>query len=127
MKTTNIATIATLLTALAAPVLAEGDAAKGEKVFKKCKACHAVGEGAKNKVGPMLNGIIDSPAAANPDFKYSKPMKEAAEGGLVWDAANMTEYLTKPKDFIKGTKMSFAGLKKEADIENVLAYLATFE
>lgn len=127
MKMTNIATIATLLTALATPVLAEGDAAKGEKIFKKCKACHAVGEGAKNKVGPMLTGVIGNPAGQNPDFKYSKPMKAAAEEGLVWDTANLTEFLTKPKDFMKGTKMSFAGLKKESDIENVLAYIASFE
>lgn len=127
MKSTRIAAIATLLSALSAPVLAEGDAEKGEKVFKKCKACHAVGEGAKNKVGPMLNGIIGNAAGQNPDFKYSKVMKEAAEGGLVWDVENMTAYLTKPKDFMKGTKMSFAGLKKEADIDNIMAYLSTFE
>jgi cytochrome c len=127
MKTTKIATIATLLTALAAPVLAEGDAAKGEKVFKKCKACHAVGEGAKNKVGPILNGIIDSEAGANPDYKYSKGLVAAAADGLVWDTENLTAFLIKPKTFVKGTKMSFPGLKKEADIENILAYLATFE
>jgi len=127
MKTTKLATIATLLAVLAAPVLAEGDAAKGEKVFKKCKACHAVGEGAKNKVGPMLNGVIGNPAAQNPDFKYSKGMLAAAEDGLVWDDETMHAYLTKPKDVVKGTKMSFAGLRKEADIDNVLAYLATFE
>lgn len=127
MKTLKLATIATLLSVLAAPVLAEGDAAKGEKVFKKCKACHAVGEGAKNKVGPHLNGIIGNAAALNPDFKYSKVMIGAGEEGLVWDTENLTGYLTSPKKFMKGNKMSFAGLKKEADIENVLAYLATFE
>ncbi len=127
MKTTKIATIATLLAALASPVLAEGDADKGAKIFKKCKACHAVGEGAKNKVGPILNGIIGMEAGANPDFKYSKGMIAAAEEGLVWDEENLTAFLTKPKAFLKGTKMGFAGLKKESDIENILAYLATFE
>ncbi len=127
MKTTKIATIATLLAALAAPVMADGDAKKGAKIFKKCKACHAVGEGAKNKVGPTLNGIIGSAAGLNPDFKYSGAMKEAAAGGLEWDAENLAAFLTKPKTFMKGTKMSFAGLRKESDIENVLAYLATFE
>jgi len=124
----KIAPIATLLTVLAAPVLAaDGDAAKGEKVFKKCKACHMIGEGAKNRTGPVLTGVVGDPAGQNPDFKYSKALMEAAEGGLVWDEASMNEYLTKPKAFLKGTKMTFPGLKKEADINNLLAYLETFE
>ena len=124
----KIAPIATLLTVLAAPVLAaDGDAAKGEKVFKKCKACHMIGEGAKNRTGPILTGVIGDPAGQNPDFKYSKALMEAAEGGLVWDEASISEFLTKPKAFMKGTKMSFPGLKKEADINNLMAYLETFE
>ena len=118
--------IVALTAALATPAIAEGDAAKGEKVFKKCKACHAVGDGAKNKVGPMLNGIVGAPAGKVDGFKYSKAMLEAAEGGLVWDEANLTAFLTKPKDFMKGTKMSFAGLKKEQDQADVIAYLKGF-
>ncbi|SFU20179.1 c-type cytochrome [Sedimentitalea nanhaiensis] len=121
-----ILSTATLLVTLSAPAFADGDADKGEKVFKKCKACHAVGPDAKNKVGPELNGIVGSPAMHNPDFKYSDAMKEAAAGGLVWDEASLTEFLAKPKDFMKGTKMSFAGLRKESDIENVIAYLQSF-
>ncbi|WP_299848895.1 cytochrome c family protein [uncultured Roseovarius sp.] len=111
----------------AAPAFAEGDAEKGEKVFKKCKACHAVGDGAKNKVGPILNGIVGAPAGANADFKYSDALKTMAEGGLVWDAESLSAFLTKPKDFMDGTKMSFAGLRKEADVANVIAYLETFQ
>ncbi|MEM9576878.1 MAG: cytochrome c family protein [Pseudomonadota bacterium] len=118
--------IGLLTLALAAPAFAAGDAEKGEKVFRKCKACHAVGEGAKNKVGPALNGIIGAPAGANPDFKYSDALTEMAEGGLVWDEANMAAFLTKPKEFMPKTKMSFAGLRKEDDVANVIAYLATF-
>jgi cytochrome c len=118
--------VATLATAFAAPAFAEGDAAKGEKVFKKCKACHAVGDGAKNKVGPALNGIVGATAGQVADFKYSKAMIEAGEGGLVWDDANLALYLTKPKDLVKGTKMSFAGLKKEQDRADVIAYLSGF-
>ncbi len=95
----------------------------GEKVFKKCKACHAVGEGAKNKVGPQLNGIIGTEAAKVEGFKYSKAMMES---GLVWDEATLTEYLVKPRDLVKGTKMAFAGLKKEEDITNVIAYLNSY-
>lgn len=121
-----ILSAAALLLALSAPAFAEGDAAKGEKVFKKCKACHAVGEGAKNKVGPVLTGIVGAPAGQNPDFKYSKAMQEKAAEGLVWDDANLTAFLTKPKDFMKGTKMSFAGLRKEEQIQDVIAYLQGF-
>lgn len=127
MKSVNVIAIATLISALAAPVLAQGDVAKGEKLFKKCAACHAVGDGAKNKVGPVLTGILDNKAGQNPDFKYSKAMKKAAADGLVWDEASLSEFLTKPRAFLKGTKMGFAGFKKPADIENVVAYLATFE
>lgn len=115
-----------MLVALTAPAFAEGDADKGEKVFKKCKACHAVGDDAKNKVGPVLNGIVGAPAGQNPDFKYSDALTEQASEGLVWDEESLTVFLTKPKDFIKGTKMSFAGLRKDADTENVIAYLSTF-
>jgi cytochrome c len=127
MKTTKIVTIAMLLSALAAPVLAEGDAQKGEKIFKKCKACHAVGEGAKNKVGPVLTGIVDSEAGQNPDFKYSSAMVEAAEDGLIWDEENLGAFLTKPKGFMKKTKMSFAGLRKESEVANIIAYLRSVE
>lgn len=122
----RILILTSLAASLAMPAFAEGDAAKGEKVFKKCKACHAVGEGAKNKVGPMLNGISDAPAGQVEGFKYSKALVAAAEEGLVWDDANMAAFLTKPKDFMKGTKMSFAGLKKESDVADVIAYLRGF-
>lgn len=115
-----------MLGVLALPALAEGDAAAGEKVFNKCKACHAVGDGAKNKVGPVLNGIVGTAAAQNPDFKYSDAMAEKAAEGLVWDDATLAAYLKKPKDVVPGTKMSFAGLRKDADVENVIAYLHQF-
>ena len=119
-------TIVVLLSTLASPILAEGDAKSGAKVFKKCKACHAVGDDAKNRVGPALNGIVGSPAAENPNFKYSKGMVAAAEEGLIWDTDSLTSFLTKPRDFIKGTKMSFAGLRKQSEIDDVIAYLETF-
>jgi cytochrome c len=122
-----ILTTAATLLALSAPAFAEGDAEKGEKVFKKCKACHAVGEDAKNKVGPILNGIVGAPAGANADFKYSDALMEKAGEGLVWDEANLTAFLTKPKDFLPKTKMSFAGLRKEQEIMDVIAYMASFE
>jgi cytochrome c len=122
-----ILTAGATLLALTAPVFADGDAAKGEKVFNKCKACHEVGEDAKNKVGPSLNGIIGAAAGQNADFKYSSALTEMAEGGLVWDEESMTAFLTKPRDFMKGTKMTFAGLRKEQEVKDVIAYLATFQ
>lgn len=126
MKHALYGLVAVLGLALSSPAFADGDAAKGEKVFKKCKACHAVGEGAKNKVGPALNGIIGSPAGQAEGFKYSKSMLEHAEDGLTWDEETLAAYLTKPKAVVPKTKMAFAGLRKEADIANVIAYLKTF-
>lgn len=96
---------------------------QGEKVFKKCKSCHQLGEGAKNRAGPILTGVVGSPAGAVEGFKYSKALMAAAEEGLVWDAANLAEFLAKPKSFLKGTKMAFAGLKKEEDQTAIIAYL----
>jgi cytochrome c len=98
-------------------------AAKGEKVFKKCKSCHQVGSKAKNRSGPILNDIVGNAAGAVDGFKYSKPMKAAADGGLVWSEAELAAFLAKPKKYMKGTKMSFAGLKKEKDQLAVIEYL----
>lgn len=99
--------------------------AAGEKVFKKCAACHKVGEGAKNGTGPVLNGIVGHAAGAQDGFKYSKPLLAMAEAGLVWDDANLAAFLENPKGFMKGTKMSFSGLKSEDDRAAVIAYLAS--
>ena len=97
--------------------------AAGEKVFKKCKACHQVGDGARNKVGPVLNGIVGAALGAVDGFRYSKALKAKAEEGLVWDEANLDAFLAKPKKWLKGTKMSFAGLKKDKDRAAIIAYL----
>ena len=117
---------ATCLIGLPLVGFADGDAAKGERVFKKCKACHAVGEDAKNKAGPVLNGVVGRPVAGLDDFTYSKALTELGVGGQVWTAEELTGFLEKPRSYVKGTKMSFAGLRKEADRDNVIAYLATF-
>ena len=97
----------------------------GKKVFKKCKACHAVGEGAKNKSGPQLYEIIGRKMGTANRYKYSKGFKEAAEEGRIWTEELMVEFLRKPKKFIKGTKMSFGGLKKDKDLDAIVAYLKT--
>lgn len=103
-----------------------GDVAEGEKVFRKCKACHEVGDGAANKVGPALNGVVGSPVAAADGFKYSKVLTELGNSGTVWTAEELSAFLEKPRSYAKGSKMSFAGLRKEDDRANVIAYLATF-
>lgn len=100
--------------------------AAGEKVFKKCKACHQVGDGAKNRSGPVLNGIVGRAAAGVEGFRYSNALKAKGEEGLVWDEASLAAFLADPKGYIKGTKMSFRGLKKEEDIAALTAYLASF-
>jgi len=105
---------------------AEGDVAKGKKVFKRCTACHKVGEGAKHKVGPELNDLIGRTAGTAEGFKYSKAMKKAGNGGLVWNDETLHKYLAKPRKFIPKNKMSFSGLRKPQQIDNVIAYLKTF-
>ena len=107
------------LAAFGSPAMANGDAAAGAKVFKKCKACHSLEEG-KKKVGPSLFGVIDRAAGSVEGFKYSKAMMES---GLTWDDETLEKFLAKPKALVAKTKMSFAGLKKEGDIENLIAYL----
>ncbi|MDT8855542.1 c-type cytochrome [Paracoccaceae bacterium Fryx2] len=98
----------------------------GEKVFKKCAACHKVGDKAKNSTGPMMNGIVGRSAATVEGFKYSPAMTKAAADGLVWDAASIDAYLLDPKGFVPKNKMSFVGLKKPEDRAAVIAYLSTF-
>ncbi|WP_026060270.1 c-type cytochrome [Pseudaminobacter salicylatoxidans] len=116
--------IAALL--LASSSVSAADVAAGEKAFGRCKACHAVGEGASNRVGPHLNELIGREAGTVDGYSYSAAMTQAGEGGLVWDEASLKGFLANPKGLVKGTKMAFAGLKKDQDLENVIAYLATF-
>ncbi|MGD1879148.1 MAG: c-type cytochrome, partial [Kiloniellaceae bacterium] len=126
-KFLKLATAATLALVIpAASASAEGDPASGAKVFKKCAACHAVGEDAKNKIGPLLNDLIGRTAGTVEGFKYSKAMIAAGEGGMSWDDESLDAYLEKPRDYIKGNRMSFAGLKKDGDRADVIAYLKTF-
>jgi cytochrome c len=99
------------------------DAAAGEKVFLKCKACHQVGENAKNAVGPVLNGVVGRHSGIYEGYNYSEANKNS---GLTWDEATLKEYLKNPKAKVPGTKMVFPGLPNEADIDNVIAYLKQF-
>lgn len=103
------------------------DVAEGEKVFRKCAACHSVGEGAKSRVGPHLNDLFSRQAGTIDGFKYSAAMVAAGEGGTVWNEQALTHFLVKPRDLVKGTRMAFAGLRKSADVANVIEYLKTFD
>lgn len=102
-----------------------GDAERGEKIFKKCKSCHQIGPGARNRVGPHLNGIFGRKAATIEGFSYSKSIKRASDDGLVWDLDNLDAYLENPKVLVSGTRMSFR-LKKREDRHDVLAYVRRF-
>ncbi|EIE52330.1 c-type cytochrome [Salipiger aestuarii] len=99
-------------------------AATGAQVFKKCKACHQVGKDAKNRTGPVLTGIVGQAVADREDFKYSKAM---VEHGGIWDSASLRGFLADPKGYMKGTKMSFAGLRKPEEIDAVIEYLRSVQ
>jgi len=100
--------------------------AAGEKVFRQCKACHMVGDGAKNRVGPHLNGVMNRAAGMVDGFRYSSALKDMAADGLVWDEESLAAFLADPRGFMKGTKMGFAGLRSDEDIAAINAYLSTF-
>jgi cytochrome c len=114
-----------LAAATSAPAWAEGDAEAGKTIFKKCGACHTLVEG-KKKIGPSLYGVIGRTAGTAEGFTYSKAMKAYGASGVVWSAETLDPYLVAPRKVVKGTKMSFPGLKDEADRANVIAYLEQF-
>ena len=101
-----------------------GDVAAGQVVFKKCLPCHAVGEGAKNKVGPELNGLDGRHSGQAPGFNYSAANKDS---GIVWSEAQFLDYIKDPKAKIPGTKMVFAGIKNEAEAKSLWAFLNQFD
>jgi len=117
-----LAAMTTLLAGGAAAFAAEPEA--GATVFKKCQACHAVGEGAQNKVGPELNGLFGRSAGSVPDYNYSEANRTS---GIVWTEETFAAYIRDPRGYIKGTKMTFAGLRKDSEIADLTAYLRQFK
>lgn len=114
-----------ILTVIAAPALAAGDAEAGGKLFTKtCGGCHSIGEGARGGFGPELNGIIGRPAGTTTDYQYSDAMKNS---GVVWTREKLAAYIEDPKSVVSGTRMIFWGISDQEKIENILAYLATFQ
>ncbi len=124
MKTViSIMTLASMLLA-ASQALADGDAAKGARIFNRCKACHTVEKGGHNKMGPNLYDVVGRKAGSVDGYHYSDSLKNS---GIVWTADNLDKWLTNPRKFIAGNKMPFPGLRKEDDRKDVIAYLKSLE
>jgi cytochrome c2 len=102
------------------------DAAAGEQAFKRCTACHGVGEGAANRMGPQLNGVVGKQAGTQEGYNYSRAMAEAGQEGLVWTPETLAEFIKDPRGFLPGTKMNFAGVPDDKAIADIIAYLITF-
>jgi cytochrome c len=123
MTRTTFAALALAAAATASPLAHAQDVAAGKSSFNKCIACHAVGENAKNKVGPELNGLNGRKAGSAAGYSYSDANKNS---GLTWDEATFKEYIKNPKAKIPGTKMAFAGISKETEINDLWAFLAQY-
>ena len=123
MALSRLSAIAAAALVASAHAAGAQDAAAGEHVFRKCKACHEIGPDAANMVGPVLNGVVGRPAGSYPGYHYSDANKGS---GLTWDEATLTAYLKNPQAKVPHTKMAFPGLTVDADIANVIAYLEQF-
>ncbi len=102
-----------------------GNAEAGQRVFNQCRACHTVNEGGRNGVGPNLFGIVGRRAASIEGFRYSANLRELAEGGLVWNEDRLRAYVANPKAVVPRGSMSFAGLRNETQVNDLIAYLST--
>ncbi|UZE48336.1 cytochrome c-550 CycA [Rhodopseudomonas sp. P2A-2r] len=112
------------VSATTASVALAQDVAAGKTSFAKCLACHAIGEGAKNKVGPELNGLDGRKSGTAEGYNYTDANKNS---GITWNEAQFKEYIKDPKAKIPGTKMAFAGIKKETEVNDLWAYVSQFD
>lgn len=119
----RIACVALSLAALAAIPARAQDAAAGEKTFIVCRACHQIGQGAKDAVGPVLNGVVGRKAGTYPDYDYSKANKDS---GITWTPEELQKYLAAPQKVVPGTKMIFPGLSNPEQVKNVIAFLEQY-
>jgi len=124
MKLIQALSAAAALALMSSTAFAAGDPEAGAKIFNKCAACHKIGPGAKNGVGPELNGLNGRKTGAAEGYAYSDANKNS---GLTWDEATFKEYITAPQKKIPGTKMTFPGLPNEADRDNIWAYIVQFK
>jgi cytochrome c len=124
MQKLTLSALIVIASSVAASAALAQDAAAGKTVFNKCLACHAVGEGAKNKVGPELNGLDGRKAGTAPGYSYSEANKNS---GITWHEAEFKDYIKDPKAKVPGTKMTFAGIKNEKDVGDLWAYVSQYD
>ena len=124
MKTSTLSALVVVTSLATATGAMAQDVAAGKSSFNKCLACHAIGEGAKNKVGPELNGLDGRHSGSAPDYNYSDANKNS---GITWNKEQFLEYIKDPKAKIPGTKMIFAGIKNEKEADNLWAFLAQYD
>ena len=124
MKKFALSALVIIASSVAATAALAQDAEAGKASFNKCLACHAIGEGAKNKVGPELNGIDGRKSGTAADYNYSDANKNS---GITWNEAQFKEYIKDPKAKIPGTKMVFAGIKNEKEVNDLWAYISQFD
>ncbi|MDX2158782.1 MAG: cytochrome c family protein [Hyphomicrobiaceae bacterium] len=123
-RSAHALSIAIVAVAFGAPAASAQDVANGEDVFKKCRACHQIGEGAKNAVGPVLNGLFGRKSGTIEGFTYSEANKSS---GVTWDEATFAKYIQDPRAAMPGNKMAFAGIKDAEDIKDLTAFLKQFD
>jgi cytochrome c len=124
MKKLTLGALVLIASSAVVPAALAQDAEAGKASFNKCLACHAIGEGAKNKVGPELNGIDGRKSGTAADYNYSDANKNS---GITWNEAQFKEYIKDPRAKIPGTKMVFAGIKNEKEINDLWAYISQFD
>jgi cytochrome c len=124
MKKFILSALVVIASSAAATAALAQDAAAGKTSFNKCMACHSIGEGAKNKVGPELNGLDGRKSGTAPDFSYSDANKNS---GITWNKDQFLEYIKDPRGKIPGTKMIFAGIKNEKEAGDLWAYISSFD
>jgi cytochrome c len=112
-----------VLAAATSPALAEGDPAQGETLFRPCRACHMIGDGAVHRVGPHLNGIVDRAIGMVPGYQFSDVLTNAGTEGRVWTEGSLDRYMAGPSDYFPGTRMVFRGVRSEADRQHLIAYM----
>ena len=124
MRKLTLSALVIIASSAAASAALAQDAAAGKTVFNKCLACHAIGEDAKNKVGPELNGLDGRKSGTVPDYNYSDANKNS---GITWNEAQFKEYIKDPRAKVPGTKMAFAGIKNEKEVNDLWAYVSQFD
>jgi cytochrome c len=124
MKKLTLSALVIIASSAAVPAALAQDAAAGKTSFNKCLACHAIGEGAKNKVGPELNGLDGRKSGTAPDYNYSDANKNS---GITWSEAQFKDYIKDPKAKIPGTKMAFAGIKNEKEVNDLWAFISQYD